>query len=171
MVADALLLIGVRGDPRKEAQTTVCDFRALLAATSPADVGILRSEPMRWDFGSTTNDNFVAEKFLITGPDSNPLVNIFEENILPIGAASLKGSPQLLEAYGRLKETARRLAVGVWLDAGDLLIVNNSRAAHGRTAYTAVFDGSDRWVQRVYAKRELVGCPGEPPSRVLRFAP
>jgi L-asparagine oxygenase len=170
LVADALLLIGVRGDPRKEAKTTVCDSRALLETMTPDDVSILRSELMGWDGGRDVNRDYsIGRKHLVSGPDSNPVVNIFEEGILATGAASLQGSPQLLAAYGRLKENARKLAVGVWLDGGNLLIVNNRRAAHGRTAHSAVFDGSDRWVQRVWVKKELQEGPGDF-TRVLRFA-
>lgn len=40
----------------------------------------------------------------------------------------------------------------VFLECGDVLIINNKKAVHGRTRFAAHFDGADRWLQRVYVK-------------------
>ncbi|MFA6024568.1 MAG: TauD/TfdA family dioxygenase [Candidatus Gracilibacteria bacterium] len=37
----------------------------------------------------------------------------------------------------------------VVIDPGDLLVINNTRVAHGREPFEAKYDGSDRWLQRV----------------------
>lgn len=50
-----------------------------------------------------------------------------------------------LEQLGR-QVNAR--AVGVVLDRGDLLLIDNRRAVHARTAFVPRFDDTDRWVQR-----------------------
>ena len=44
---------------------------------------------------------------------------------------------------------------GILLEAGDLLIVDNRRAVHGRNQFQAYFDGYDRWLQRGYVTRNL----------------
>jgi L-asparagine oxygenase len=45
----------------------------------------------------------------------------------------------------------------VRLAAGDLLIVNNRKCAHARSRFQATFDGTDRWLQRVYVRQSLSG--------------
>lgn len=43
----------------------------------------------------------------------------------------------------------------VHLRAGDLLVLNNDRCAHARSAFDARFDGTDRWIQRVYVRQQV----------------
>jgi L-asparagine oxygenase len=45
------------------------------------------------------------------------------------------------------------------LNAGDRLIVHNRKCAHARSRFEARFDGTDRWLQRVYVRRTLEGLP------------
>ena len=47
------------------------------------------------------------------------------------------------------------LASRVCLKPGDVLLMDNRKGAHGRTAFTAFYDGHDRWLQRVYVRRSL----------------
>ncbi|MEO3810951.1 guanitoxin biosynthesis L-enduracididine beta-hydroxylase GntD [Sphaerisporangium sp. B11E5] len=44
---------------------------------------------------------------------------------------------------------------GVVLQAGDVLFLDNYRAVHGRKAFTARFDGTDRWLKRLNIARDL----------------
>ncbi|GAA1265651.1 clavaminate synthase family protein [Sphaerisporangium rubeum] len=44
---------------------------------------------------------------------------------------------------------------GVVLKAGDVLFLDNYRAVHGRKAFTARFDGTDRWLKRLNIARDL----------------
>jgi L-asparagine oxygenase len=50
-----------------------------------------------------------------------------------------------------------------------LLIIDNRRAVHGRTAFTPRYDGRDRWLKRAYLVSDLAAIadclPGE---RVIR---
>jgi Fe(II)/alpha-ketoglutarate-dependent arginine beta-hydroxylase len=43
----------------------------------------------------------------------------------------------------------------VALQSGDLLFLDNRRAVHGRPAFRAKFDGSDRWLKRINVTRDL----------------
>jgi alpha-ketoglutarate-dependent taurine dioxygenase len=43
----------------------------------------------------------------------------------------------------------------VILKAGDVLIINNDRAIHGRKPFTAKYDGTDRWLLRCLVRKEL----------------
>ena len=51
---------------------------------------------------------------------------------------------------------------GVALQAGDLLLVKNNEALHGRSPYHPRYDDSDRWVQRFtsYRPRQIEAARG-----------
>ncbi len=54
-----------------------------------------------------------------------------------------------------LREAAVSVAVTVLLEAGDVLVVDNHHAFHGRTPFQARGDGRDRWLLRTYLTRDL----------------
>jgi len=66
-------------------------------------------------------------------------------------------TPEAAEAIDELRRAVARedLHCKVRLAAGDLLIVNNRTCAHARSRFQAAFDGTDRWLQRVYVRRSL----------------
>lgn len=49
-------------------------------------------------------------------------------------------------------EEVKRAAV---VESGDLLIVDNYLAVHGRKAFTCRYDGTDRWLKRMLVSRDL----------------
>ena len=55
----------------------------------------------------------------------------------------------------------------VALDAGDLLVVDNTVAVHGRSPFTARFDGTDRWVQRAFVVTDLAPSAADRRGRVI----
>src|SRR5262249_30721913 len=57
----------------------------------------------------------------------------------------------------------------VQLRPGSLLILDNRRCAHGRTRFPARFDGTDRWMLRVYVRRSLDGMQPADPTRPRVF--
>ncbi|WP_211261569.1 TauD/TfdA family dioxygenase [Pseudonocardia acaciae] len=59
------------------------------------------------------------------------------------------GNPAYLRAYRRLGAELARAAVGVRLDPGDVLVIDNDVAVHGRQPFRARYDGTDRWLRRV----------------------
>jgi L-asparagine oxygenase len=56
---------------------------------------------------------------------------------------------------------------GIALEAGDLLVVDNDVAVHGRSSYTPRWDGYDRWIQRSMAVTDLAPSAGERDGRVI----
>ncbi len=73
-------------------------------------------------------------------------------------------------ALAAIQRAAERSRIDVGLAAGDLLIIDNRRAVHGRTAFTARYDGRDRWLKRAYLVGELPesGPDRLPGERVIR---
>ncbi|MEV0370845.1 TauD/TfdA family dioxygenase [Streptomyces sp. NPDC050636] len=70
------------------------------------------------------------------GEDAAALADVVPEDELPQNATFSDGSPIPAEYIRHVQETGMRLAVDVDWQTGDLLLVDNVAAAHGRRAYT-----------------------------------
>lgn len=57
--------------------------------------------------------------------------------------------PHYRAAYQRLENELERVCVLACLGPGELLLVDNDVAVHGRVPFTARYDGTDRWLKRV----------------------
>jgi L-asparagine oxygenase len=56
-------------------------------------------------------------------------------------------------AYDWLSDELERIAVDVTLEAGEVLVIDNDVAVHGRQPFQARYDGTDRWLKRVSVRR------------------
>jgi L-asparagine oxygenase len=65
------------------------------------------------------------------------------------------GDPEAAAALSALITALDERLTDVPLGAGDLLIVDNYKAVHGRSEFTARFDGTDRWLKKVVVTRDL----------------
>ncbi len=65
------------------------------------------------------------------------------------------GDDEAAAALGVLVAALDANLVEVSLAAGDLLVVDNYKAVHGRSAFRARFDGTDRWLKKVVVTRDL----------------
>ncbi|GGP32539.1 L-asparagine oxygenase [Streptomyces capoamus] len=63
--------------------------------------------------------------------------------------------PEATAALDRLMAELTRVQQEIVVGPGSLLIVDNYRAAHGRRAFTARFDGTDRWLKKLTVSRNL----------------
>ncbi|MEU2087508.1 TauD/TfdA family dioxygenase [Nocardia beijingensis] len=57
--------------------------------------------------------------------------------------------PEFRAAYEHLAAELERVCVTAALAPGELLLVDNDVAVHGRVPFTARYDGTDRWLKRV----------------------
>lgn len=71
------------------------------------------------------------------------------------------------EALRALSAAVEAQHTGVALQAGDMLIVDNNVAVHGRSPYEPRFDGYDRWLQRSMVVADLAASAGERDGRVI----
>ncbi|MFD5113059.1 TauD/TfdA family dioxygenase [Streptomyces sp. NPDC058391] len=85
------------------------------------------------------------------------------------------GDERAARALEKLAEQLGRGATTVNLDEGDLLLVDNYRALHGRGTFQPRYDGTDRWMRRLTVVRDLRrsrGLRGGADDRVIDpFAP
>ena len=59
------------------------------------------------------------------------------------------------DALAALADAIACSYTSVVLEAGDLLVIDNRRAVHGRSEFRARFDGTDRWLQRTFVVDDL----------------
>lgn len=57
--------------------------------------------------------------------------------------------PDYRAAYAHFTDELERVCVTAALEPGELLLVDNDVAVHGRVPFTARYDGTDRWLKRV----------------------
>ncbi len=167
-----LLLLCLRGDPA--AATTLCSVHAVLDRLTLGTIQVLRQPRFRTS---------VDESFLVQAPDagqartlSRPvpvLAGTAERPVFTFDADLMVGTDaEAQAALGELSEAVAQAQTGVYLAAGDLLVVDNTLAVHGRSPFTARFDGTDRWLQRTFVVPDLTPSAGEREDRVIttRFA-
>jgi len=73
-------------------------------------------------------------------------------------------------ALGALAGAAQRETISLPLAAGDLLVIDNRRAVHGRGAFEPRYDGRDRLLVRAYVLADLAAAAADmrPGERVIR---
>lgn len=160
-----LVLLCLRGDPT--AATTLCSVAELLPALSPATRNSLRKPWYRTGVdasfgghGRDALDSLGAPRPILTGTDERPAV-LYDADLMV--ATTRRGRAALADLDELVATTHRSLV----LDAGDLLIVDNTRCVHGRSPFTPRFDGTDRWLQRTFVVADLVPSDGERAGRVI----
>ena len=71
------------------------------------------------------------------------------------------------DAVHVVNDAIERIHTSVVLEAGDLLVVDNNVAVHGRTPYSPRFDGTDRWLQRTFVVADLAPSAADRHGRVI----
>lgn len=148
---DYVFLGCLRGDPA--AKTYTYSARKLIERLNADEVALLR-RPM-WT--TTIDESFrplvpdpdeVRGPFaILSGPTHDPSMLVDQDLMHGITAAS----HQLLRKVIDLYETHRDEHV---LARGEVLVLDNHRAMHGRSAFRAAFDGSDRFIARGFGVRD-----------------
>ena len=71
------------------------------------------------------------------------------------------------DALRQLGRIVRAHHTGVSLEAGDVIVVDNTIAVHGRTPFVARYDGTDRWLQRAMVVSDLAKSAADRTGRVI----
>ena len=157
-----LLLFCLKGDPN--ARTTYVSIYDVLEHLSPGTVEVLRQPRFR---------TAVDESFMQGRPsrllDPMPIVSGSHDNVTFVYDADLMIGIDS-EAQDALEELAR--VVGqherhVVLEPGDLLVIDNNVAVHGRSPFTPRFDGTDRWLQRTFVVCDLAPSAADRSGRII----
>jgi alpha-ketoglutarate-dependent taurine dioxygenase len=157
-----LLLLCLRGDPA--AHTTLASVHDIMDHL-PDDVVDTMFEPR---FRTAVDASFLAGRAnelgparpLVTGTRSEPTF-IFDAD-LTVGVDA--AAEDVLVA---VRSAIAEVETSVVLEPGDLLVVDNNVAVHGRSPFTARFDGTDRWLQRAFVVTDLAPSAADRDGRVI----
>ena len=162
-----LLLLCLRGDP--EAKTLLCSISQVMGAL-PLGVQQVLREPR---FRTGVDESFTGRRSDRLGNPMAVLAGTEEAPTFTFDADLMTGlDPEAAEALEALRTVIRAEHISVALEAGDLLVVDNTLSVHGRSPFTARFDGTDRWLQRTFVVTDLAASATHRRGRVIttRFA-
>lgn len=145
---DHVVLLCLRGDAT--AETTHAAIDDIVAALDPWALAVLR-EPR---FVTTVDESFRTHGEADTEFVVTPITGDGDAMRLIYDEALMRGTdPEAERALAALTAAVRTSTRGTVLRAGDLLIIDNHRAVHGRSRFSPRFDGTDRWLRRVMVLR------------------
>lgn len=141
---DLVLLFCLRGDPTNEAALTLASIRRAAPLLSAATREALHRPWYLTDpppsFGGIGGG---AKQPVLSGDPDDPDVLIDFHATHPDNDAARDAMAELATAFSSVIQTIK-------LAPGDLAVVDNRLAVHGRTAFTPRYDGRDRWLHRTF---------------------
>ena len=157
-----LLLLCLRGDPA--ALTTLSSVFEVLPHLPTSVVDTLFQPRFRTAVDESylhgRTNQLSAPMSVLRGDRARPSM-VFDADLM-VGVDT--EADDALRALGAAVSSHQ---VGLALQAGDLLVVDNDVAVHGRSPYEPRFDGYDRWLQRSMAVTDLTPSAGERAGRVI----
>ncbi len=145
-------LLGLRPDREQQAWTVASGIRRALRRLDGGTRATLARPIYRIRLASSfvggRTDLWSAPMAVLQGGPTDP-------DLCVDFHALTTDDPAGARALGLLRRALLEGLHGHVLDAGDLLVVDNDKAVHGRTAFTPHHDGADRWLRRCFAVGDL----------------
>jgi alpha-ketoglutarate-dependent taurine dioxygenase len=157
-----LLLLCLRGD--RAARTTLSSIFEVMPQLPGDTVDVLFQPRFRTAVDESYLDgraNVLGEPMAVLSGDRIRPSMVFDADLM-VGI-----DEESTDALRVLAEATQALHTSVALEAGDLLIVDNNVAVHGRSPFVARFDGSDRWLQRTFVVSDLAPSAADRRGRVI----
>jgi L-asparagine oxygenase len=146
-----LSLLALRGDRAGEAITVAASVRACLSLLDSNCIQTLR-EPL---FRVRLSSSFVGDATAYSDPMPVLSSAAHDPDLCVDFHATEPTNEAAAMAFEELRQQLLGCLVGVVLKPGDMMIVDNRRAVHGRTAFTPHYDGEDRWLRRCFAVTDI----------------
>lgn len=147
---DFVTLLCLRPDHDQIARTLLGSVRRVLPLLSESCLATLR-EPL---FPIRISSSFGRSGSVRWSPGLPVLSAGDTEVVLDLHAMEPLGE-RAGQALAELKAALLPALADAVLDRGDLLVVDNRTAVHGRTGFSARYDGTDRWLRRCFAVADL----------------
>ncbi|WP_103347650.1 TauD/TfdA family dioxygenase [Amycolatopsis sp. CA-128772] len=146
---DFLGLSCLRPDPDRQARLITSSVLEALPEISPVDLGVLREPRFRTRLAPSFCRGAVERVYLdpaplLTGPQKQPTLRVDYDDTMPLDAGARRAMDALHEALQLVRHEHD-------LAAGSVAILDNRVVVHGRTAFDPRYDGTDRWLQRLFA--------------------
>jgi L-asparagine oxygenase len=162
--ADHLALFCLRSDHEGIAGTTLSPIGTILPLLAPDAVEILR----QYRFKTTVDLSFLRGIGRTEAIHAGP-IRVFSGSaghprIRADFAETTGTDDEAQAALDELRRAAEQVAFTIFLEPGDLLLIDNHHAFHGRTPFTARWDGKDRWLLRTSTTRDLASSAARRPG-------
>lgn len=160
-----VVLLCLRGNP--EAATTlatVTDILEYLEARYPDVISTLWEPKFRILVDETYVENIedsLSPAFAVLSGDRSRPTIVFDADLMRCT------EPDAQRALDCLAEAAAAVRQRIVLEPGDLLVVDNHRTTHGRSYFEARYDGTDRWLQRMFVVADISVSDGDRVGRVI----
>jgi L-asparagine oxygenase len=150
---DYLGLFCLRSDHDQIAKTVTASIRRALPLVPTRAVSILRQPLYRIRLASS----FAKSSDQVLYSDCMPVLSgdLLEPDMCVDFHAMEALHPAAQTALDTLKDALTQVIVGCMLAPGDLIIVDNRVAVHGRTEFKPRHDGTDRWLQRLFVVEDF----------------
>src|SRR6478735_418300 len=157
-----LLLLCLRGDP--SAATTLASIHEVLPVLAARTVDVL-FEPR---FRTAVDESFLHDRANVLGAPMPVLSGDRDRPAMVFDADLMVGTDaEADDALRALGDAVAAHHTSVVLRSGDLLVIDNAAAVHGRSPFSPRFDGTDRWLQRTFVVPDLRASAGERRGRVI----
>ena len=147
---DFVLLLCLRPDHDRVARLRISCVRNMLSALSGRTKAALAKPEFTTDappsFGSGPSTRVIHP--VLSGAPDDPDIRVDF-------AATRALTDDARRALAELGEVVDHSARTAFIQPGDLAIVDNRVALHGRSAFRPRYDGADRWLQRSFAFTDL----------------
>jgi L-asparagine oxygenase len=147
---DYVMLLCLRADPEGMAGLRTASARRVVPLLSDTTRQILG----RPDFATLAPPSFGLQDAaggrhaVLTGDPADPDLCVDISATRPL-------TPDAVNAMEELGHTLDTMATVIPFQPGDLAVLDNRIAVHGRTAFRPRYDGTDRWLQRSYVLSDL----------------
>lgn len=157
-----LLLLCLRGDA--SARTTLSSIHEVIPHLPP----LVRDVLFEARFRTAVDESYLHGRTNVLGAPMPVLAGRPETPTMVFDADLMVGvDAEADRALQVLADAVAAMHTGVVLQPGDLLVVDNAVAVHGRSPFTPRFDGTDRWLQRTMVVSDLRPSAGERTGRVI----
>jgi L-asparagine oxygenase len=142
---DYVALFCLRSDHDREAGLQVTSIRRAIEIVSDVDRKVL----LERRFVTAPPSSFPA---LSGDPEPHPLLigDVDDPNVRADFISTVPLDDEATRAKNRLEEAFSAVVTTIRLEPGDLAIVDNRLALHGRTYFRPRYDGKDRWLHRTF---------------------
>ena len=160
LLPDYVVLIGLRQDPEKLAETSFAGVRRALPKLTSDVRELLRSGP-----AAMAVEYSYARSQTTTAPQVTALYGDHDDPYLRYDADLMRSeSPATAHALAALGDALGSVRGSIRVEPGMLVAFDNRRCVHGRSRFIAHYDGTDRWLQRTVVRRDLSSAPDVDPA-------
>jgi L-asparagine oxygenase len=153
--ADHLALFCLRADHERIAGTTLSPIEAVLPLLSDDAIEILGQSRFRTMVDTSFLRGMGRDGPIYTGPIRVFTGSAGRPRVRADFAETTGTDRDAQAALDALRRAAEKAAAVIRLQPGDLLLIDNNHAFHGRTSFRARWDGGDRWLLRTSITRDL----------------